>query len=68
MLKKTVKIILSPFNPNLEVVGPMVFDVRAPYSDKAVTLVVNPNITQYEDKPKKSVWSRNKASNGIAEY
>lgn len=51
MLAQTVKIILSPFNPNIEVVGPMVFDVRSPYSDKSVTLVVNPNIIQYEDKP-----------------
>lgn len=50
MLVQTVKITLSPFNPNVEVVGPMVFDIRAPYSDKEVTLVVNSNIQHYEDK------------------
>lgn len=52
MLTKTVKITLSPFNPNIAVVGPMIFDVRSPYSDKSVTLVVNPNISHYEESPK----------------
>lgn len=50
MLVQTVKITLSPFNPNVEVVGPMVFDIRDTYSDRDVTLVVNPNIQHYEEK------------------
>jgi|SRR3989344_2392979 len=50
MLVQNVKITLSPFNSNLEVVGPMVFDVRAPYGDREVTLVINPNIQHYEEK------------------
>lgn len=50
MLSKTVKITLSPFNPSIEIVGSMVFDVRAPYDDKSVTLVINPNIQHYEEK------------------
>jgi hypothetical protein len=51
MLVKNVKITLSPFNPGIEIVGPMVFDVRSPYNNKAVTLVINPNVQDYQDKP-----------------
>jgi hypothetical protein len=50
MLAQTFKIVLSPFNPNMEVVGPFVFTVHPPYGDKSVTLVINPNLQHYEEK------------------
>lgn len=52
MLKKTVKIINSPFSPNMEIVGNFVMKSHFPYSDSLVTIKINPNITHYEDKPK----------------
>lgn len=54
MLTQNVKMILSPFNANVEVVGPMVFNVMPPYDEKSLILNINPNITDYEDKPKTS--------------
>ncbi len=49
---KTVKIISSPFTPNLEVVDHFVMKIHVPYSDSMVTIKINPNITHYEDQPK----------------
>jgi hypothetical protein len=46
-MKKQVKIILSPFNPGLDVVENFVIKVDAPYSDHSVTIQVCPNIQEY---------------------
>lgn len=53
-MEKLIKIISSPFNPNMEVFGDIVIKVHVPYSDKDVTVMVNPNIQEYDknlDKP-----------------
>ena len=52
MFTKTIKITLSPFSPDLEVVGPFIMKVQAPYSEKMVTIQLNPNIIEYQDEPK----------------
>lgn len=49
MITTTFKITLSPFSPNVESVGSMVFSSHPPYNDKTVTLVVNPSIEEYKD-------------------
>lgn len=51
MIKKTVKIINSPFSPNMEIVGNFVMKTHFPDSDSMVTIKINPNITHYEDRP-----------------
>lgn len=45
----TKKIFQSPFRPNLEVFGDIVAKVHVPYSDRNVTLKINPNITEYQE-------------------
>lgn len=50
MIQETVKFVLSPFNPNIETVGNLVLDVHTPYNEKMVTLKINPNIGDYQDK------------------
>ncbi len=50
-MEKLVKLISSPFSPNLEVVDKMVMKVHAPYSEESVTIRFNPNIQDYKDKP-----------------
>ncbi len=54
MLEKTVKIISSPFNSNLEVAGDIVLKLHFPYNDKMVTIQVNPNVAHYEENGKAS--------------
>ena len=51
MLIQTVKMVLSPFNPSIEVVGSMLLEVHPPYDSKSLLLVINPNIIEYQDKP-----------------
>jgi len=51
---KTVKIVNSPFAPNLEVVDGFVMKLHVPYSDNMVTVQIDPNITHYEDKSENS--------------
>jgi len=52
MIQKTVKIIESPFSPNIEVVGNFIMKAHFPCSDSMVTIMINPNITHYEGRPK----------------
>lgn len=45
-----VKIINSPSHSNLEVAGDLVIKLDAPYSDKNVTVKINPNLVAYKEK------------------
>jgi len=47
-----IKIINSPSNSNLEVAaaGNLVVKLHSPYSDSNVTVKINPNLIEYEDK------------------
>ena len=45
-----VKITNSPFHSNLEVAGDLVFKLHVPYSDKDVTVKLNPNLVEYKEK------------------
>jgi len=51
---KRVRIKCSPFTSNLEVADDLVLKLHVPYSDKEVTIQINPNIQDYkeqDDKP-----------------
>jgi hypothetical protein len=48
-MKKRIKIVLSPFNPPLELVEGFVIKVDIPYSDSKVTIQVCPNFQEYEE-------------------
>jgi hypothetical protein len=48
-MSKLVKIVQSPFEPELEVVEDIVIQLHVPYSDKSVTVQVNPNILDYQE-------------------
>jgi hypothetical protein len=53
-VEKNVKIICSPFNPSVEVVGDLTMKLHVPYSANEVTIQFNPNIQDYhkkQDKP-----------------
>jgi len=45
-----VKIINSPFHPNIEVAGDLVIKLHVPYSDENVTVKINPNLVAYNEK------------------
>jgi hypothetical protein len=47
---KLVRIKNSPFTSNLEVVDKLVIKLHAPYSEKDVTVQLNPNIQNYREK------------------
>lgn len=49
-MSKIIKIVQSPYNPALEVVEDIVIQLHVPYSDKSVTIQVNPNIQDYQEK------------------
>lgn len=53
-MAKVVRIVNSPFNPNLEVVYNLVIKLHVPYSEKEVTVMLNPNIQDYQKKSDKS--------------
>ncbi len=51
---KKVRIKCSPFSPGLEVAEGIVLKLHAPYSEKEVTIQINPNVQDYKenaDKP-----------------
>ena len=48
-MHKLIKIVHSPFNPALEVVGDIVIQLVLPYSENNVTVHVNPNIQDYQE-------------------
>lgn len=52
-MQKLVKIVESPFNPNIEIVDKMVMKVHAPYSENEVTIQFNPNIQEYREQDQK---------------
>lgn len=49
-MSRLIKIVQSPFNPALEVVEDIVIKLHVPYSDTSVTVQVNPNIQDYQEK------------------
>lgn len=49
-MTKLVRIKNSPFTSNLEVVDKLVIKLHAPYSEKDVTVQLNPNIQDYREK------------------
>lgn len=52
-MAKLVRIVNSPFTSNIEVVGDLVIKLHVPYSDKDVTVQLNPNIQDYQEKADK---------------
>lgn len=44
-----VKIVCSPFTPNLEVAEGLVLAIHAPYSDTSVAIQVNPAVDGYQE-------------------
>ena len=48
-MNKSIKIVQSPFNPGLEVVEDIVIILHVPYSNKSVTILVNPIIQDYKE-------------------
>lgn len=46
---KKVRIACSPFSSNLEVAEDIVLKLHAPYSEKEVTIQINPNIQEYRE-------------------
>lgn len=49
-MEKLVKLTMSPFSPNVEVVDKMVMKVHVPYSENNVTIQFNPNIQDYKEQ------------------
>lgn len=49
-MQKLVKLTLSPFSPDIEIVDKMVMKVHVPYSENDVTIQFNPNIQDYKEK------------------
>jgi hypothetical protein len=45
-----VKIIQSPFHPNLEVAGDLIIKLHVPCSENNVTVKINPNLVDYKEK------------------
>jgi hypothetical protein len=48
-MNKVIRISNSPFTINLEVFEDIVIKLHVPYSDKSVTVMVNPNIQEYQE-------------------
>jgi len=46
---KIVRVKRSPFSSNLEVADDIVLKLHVPYSDKEVTIQINPNIQDYKE-------------------
>lgn len=49
-MEKQIKLVLSPFSPNIEVVGDIIINSHVPYSEQDITLQINPNIQAYKEK------------------
>lgn len=52
---KNIKLIMSPFNENVDSVGNLILSVFVPYSEKDVTLKINPNIVHHADQPANNI-------------
>ena len=48
-MEKLIKLVNSPFNPNMEVAGDIVINMHVPYSEQDVTVQINPNIQEYQE-------------------
>ncbi len=48
-MTKRIRLVQSPFDPPLQAVDDIVFNLSAPCSRKQVTIQVNPNIEQYSE-------------------
>jgi len=46
-MEKLIKLVNSPFNSNIEIVGDIVLSTHVPYSEHDVTIQVNPNVQDY---------------------
>lgn len=52
-MEKNVKIIISPFTPNVEVFDKLVFKVDFPYAEDYVNVLIEPNIQEYKENDDK---------------
>jgi hypothetical protein len=52
-MQKLMRLSNSPFKPNLETFDDIVIKLHVPYSASEVTIQINPNIVEYQDKQKK---------------
>ncbi len=48
-MTKRIRLVQSPFNPPLQAVDDIVFNLHAPCSMKHVTIQVNPNVEHYPE-------------------
>jgi hypothetical protein len=48
-MTKRIRLVQSPFNPPLQVVDDIVFNLHAPCSTRQVTIQVNPNVEHYPE-------------------
>ncbi len=48
-MEKTLKLILSPFNPPMDVACGLIFQIYVPYDKNGVTLLINPNLQDYAE-------------------
>jgi len=48
-MEKLIKLVNSPFNSNIEIVGDIVLSTHVPYSERDVTIQVNPNVQDYAE-------------------
>ena len=46
-MNKKIRIIQSALNPPIETVGNLILNLHVPYSDKEVTIQINPNLEEY---------------------
>lgn len=51
---KTVKIVSSPFAPDVETIEVFMMKLHFPYSESMVTIKIDPNIVEYEEQQKNS--------------
>lgn len=51
-----IALIVSPFYPNLELAGHLLIKLHVPYSEKSVTVKINPKIEEYKEKPAENIW------------
>jgi len=49
-MSKSIKLIASPFHSPVDEACGLLFQLCVPYSDKNVTILVNPNMVDYKEK------------------
>lgn len=50
MSSKTIRLVQSPFQPPIDEACGLTFQIHVPYSKESVTLLVNPNLSEYKNK------------------